>query len=256
MKPGSLCLSLFLLALPLQKQESKREFLVFWGSPRGQMVSWIRWHECLHFDAGLAPAFFDRLFRWCGRKKNHIFLSHQDPAHNRSLRWMLRNLDACISRPGESPGKASADCPLHPLVKIWAPDHLIPGRRVLSKAEREDQKSHVYFLEKPGLLLPGDSPPVQEKQWLPWAKELRPRMVTIGHSRRRSVPSAKVLNSLPDLRWAVSHVLTKVPATPLKTFLSAKMKAPSRPWTRSIRAEKAPFPIIDTFDWGTLILEL
>lgn len=221
---------IFLASSSTHRGADQRSELRLWKTPQGQMLTWIRPHECLHFDVGGTFETWRAITKLCHARTHWIFLSHEDREHSR-LWKKIKNLDV---RTGS-----------HPEVLVWVPERVkSTGPRPLTKARIHDQKSRVFFLKQPKVLITGDAPIEQERAIAKWAAPLGPRLLVLGHHGRSLSTSEDLLNALSTLRWTWASSMTR-PKRGARHRLDLK--------TRKKLSAKG-LPVLGTHDWGTISL--
>ncbi|PWU14510.1 MAG: hypothetical protein C5B49_13085 [Bdellovibrio sp.] len=271
------CLGIFLWPSPVGGDHA--EFLILWRSGGGQIVSWIKFDKCLHFDLGGDFAIWSRISNLCHRQLNYLFISHRD-RENLRLNKKLQTLPHCFVLNSSSwipdPVDPSFVCERPAEVELWTPKRMAEGSiargtaevpkaptwlsaahagHAESPARREDQKSAVYLLAEARVLIAGDSTKEQEWDWLPWAAARQPRILVLGsHGHHRSSES---ILSLPSLRWTLASSASREKKTPLLDFLRGQHLPPRSRLQKETRnrLKRRKLPVIETRDWGNVILQ-
>ncbi len=223
---------------------SEAHFMI-WNVGQGQWVTAVEFDRCLHFDFG--GEFFQlkeiktSYLRNCKNKRNELYLSHPDYDHYSFMPFIIKNsLHTCWA--GQSiPHLKRTDVGSIEFCKGSPNKHLRPEIIYQNKLAKNKNESSVVYMYK-GFLFPGDS---TAKQELIWSQNLVRRSIkylNVGHHGSKTSSSLKLLNHLPDLRFAFVQARKKKYGHPHKEVIS--------------RFEKNKIPIFRTEDWGHITIKV
>lgn len=235
-----------LLSASFTSDVPARFYTVVWNVGQGQFVSAISPSSCLHFDMGGEFFPWKKIFAQCKDKPNFAFFSHWDWDHIGALNTLKHSnsisKEFCIAlRPSGTSSKhkmkllnsfpscSPSDNKIS--LNIWTP-------KITSKSSSNDG-SQVLFNKN--VLIPGDSPIQQEKIWShrPWVKQSR--ILVLGHHGSQTSTSSELLDSLPNLKLAIS---------------SARWRRYHHPHPLvEARLNKERIPLLRTEDWGNIWIE-
>jgi competence protein ComEC len=223
------------------KKEAGQEFIV-WNVGQGLWTTWVTDNQCLHFDAGGEYyKIISRVTSACKYKYNLIHLSHWDSDHINFVKNFSRNVDhACLAT---MPG----GIPTNPAKQKWLADIDFCSNGIRhepiddlwnssKKKMSSNEASHVFYIRKLSVLIPGDS---TKKEEMIWSQRIKPNLngLVLGHHGSKTSTSDELLNHAPNLHWAVA---------------SARQSRYGHPHKQIIKAlQKRKIPLLKTEDWGT-----
>lgn len=197
-------ISLALFVFPTQLARLDAERLVLWSVQKGQFLSLLRPHECIHFGMTGEVQIWNALAPDCQRKRNTIVIrdfTTRDLGVLKKFNGRIWNL--CLASllnslaPKEIiPCKDSVEG-----IFAWHPNQVFPVAKA-TRRNTEGQLASAFYLKDFGILIPGSSVPAQRRQWLKWASPFRPKILILPTSRHFDL-SAEELDLLPDVRSVV-----------------------------------------------------
>lgn len=216
--------------------------LIVWNVGQGQWVTLAREHSCEHYDAGgeFKPSSAN-LKKYCGSKDNLVFFSHWDWDHIGLIKYLDLQLPrVCIA---QMPGGESNDAKMRMLKALPACSKKVADNKMLTSqdAKTANANSHVFLTHQ--VLIPGDSPTSQEKQWLHQLPQpLTIQTLILGHHGSRTSTGFDLLNFLPNLKMAIA---------------SARSSRYGHPHLQTLfRLQKQGIPVLRTEDWGSIVRPL
>jgi competence protein ComEC len=230
----------------IRESFARAQFIV-WNIGQGQWTTWVQPTECWHFDVGGEFDVSKKVQILCAQKLNRIFLSHWDWDHVGLVRQLKkRQLDLCLavapigeaslSKKALIEGLPACSRPAIEVKSLFRPP--LEDRAFMKKAKRTaNHLSAVFWLQGPGILIPGDSTTDEEKFWQNQVPSLT-RGLVLGHHGSRTSSSEGLLSRLQGLQWAVS---------------SARKSRYGHPHAEIVtRLVQKKIPLLRTEDWGTL----
>ncbi|MGZ3722105.1 MAG: ComEC/Rec2 family competence protein [Bdellovibrionales bacterium] len=214
--------------------------LIVWNVGQGQWATIIDENICWHIDMGGEFAPWAQIRGRCRRLENRISLSHWDMDHivfASSSRNQLPNL--CLVNAPEGRSSPHKEAMILSIPKCRAPSPFEQWSDPLGRTAND--KSWVILWK--GVLAPGDSTRTEEKKWLRHIKGLSSvRFFILGHHGSRTSTSVPLLNSLTNLRFAIS---------------SARFRRYGHPHQEVVRELiQARIPLLRTEEWGTIHMRL
>lgn len=213
--------------------------LIIWNVGQGSWSTLRHGSTCFHFDAGGETAPLRQIAAFCEKRKNILFLSHDDFDHIRYAGWLARQLKSCWAisprlqiffQRLKNPPPLCADSNLEPLL-IHAP----------SRRQRfANLQSLVYISNR--ILFPGDAPSASEKLWRLHPQVASVRYLLLGHHGSRTSSSEELLEKTLELKMA---------------FASSRRRRYGHPHAETLwRLQRHRVPILSTEDWGHIELRL
>ncbi len=234
-------LIIFFSASILNNQGSRRYFIV-WNVGQGQWTSLVENNLCTHFDLGGEFAPFRKIREHCWKKPNEYIVSHWDADHLSFLSGWRPPAGCLKLRPvgKSSRHKMAVMDKISTCTTDWNKDWKKAAPKNDSALD-SNSKSHVVAAE--GILLPGDSPAAQEKNWLNKMSPLNQiRILILGHHGSATSTSDELLKQLPGLKMTVA---------------SARWKRYHHPHPKTlVKVAARRVPLLRTEDWGNLFFEL
>jgi competence protein ComEC len=234
-------LILFLLcsAAPLSSARPNR--FIIWNVGQGLWTSYSTPSICFHIDIGGEKFDSKNTMGECRSKQNWAAFSHWDWDHiGLARRAQLLFGSLCIWKQPLGPANDTKrkflshlnDCA--PLNLNWIRELKFDQGKTANSASR-------VLVLRDEILLPGDSPQAQEKQWA-WQIRNEPRLLLLGHHGSRTSNSNLLLSRLLNLKQAVA---------------SARRKRYGHPHPVVLKRFKAHgISVLSTEDWGNLVFEL
>lgn len=205
---------------------------IVWNVGQGQWVTYVRHHQCWHFDFGGEKNPINEVYKYCYWRENRLILSHPDRDHYifiKSIKQKFKQL--CLA--GESWNTI-------PLKKVGAsgipyckiPKEIASGwtktaffqasslhslsplhfrnkrnRKSLILNEKRDNNLLSQIFHSHQWLIPGDAPQTTEKQWLsrtPNPEEQKITKLLLGHHGSKTSTSLELLQKLPQLSQCIA----------------------------------------------------
>jgi competence protein ComEC len=226
--------------------------LIIWNIGQGQWVTLRNETTCLHFDMGGEFAPWREIKKACAQKVNRVYFSHWDQDHigfAKKAAGLLNHLCIAAEPGGQSPtAKKTAllaalprcyDLQLH---KVGANVFEVTEPLEKTKNAKANDFSRVYVVHH-SILIPGDSPSQQEKNWahrIPSPEKIQ--ILILGHHGSRTSTSHFLLDYVSQLKTAIA---------------SARFSRYGHPHLETIQRLRAHHvEILRTEDWHTLHLEV
>jgi len=211
-------------------------YFVVWNVGQGLWTTEIN-QGCQHFDMGGEFFPLRKIKRWCGDRKNQIYLSHWDLDHVGGLKYRRQlGSETCLalrplgksSRRKENLLKDLPTCSQDPSLQIFSGFETI---------RESNDRSHVILNDE--ILLPGDSTITMEKIWSSKLRGVqKTRLLLLGHHGSKTSTSKDLLVHMPILKMAVA---------------SARWKRYRHPhFLVEARLKQHRIPLLRTEDWGNL----
>lgn len=224
-----------------------RDQFVVWNVGQGQWATANLLDECLHFDMGGEFFPWKKIHQACAGKENKIYLSHSDWDHVGALnkkssfkKWahicvalaplsgslrkqaLWKNFPACKS--------SSTFMPKNNLT-FWSP----------LKKKGKDSNSESHVITWRNILIPGDSPKQEERQWQHHLDLSLINLLLLGHHGSRTSSGEDLFERLPTLRQAIS---------------SARWQRYKHPHPEvTARLLRHRVALLRTEDWGNIWIE-
>ncbi|MCB0385153.1 MAG: hydrolase [Bdellovibrionales bacterium] len=249
-KKTTATLMLLILAIPHRLSLNQKNRLILWNVGQGQWLTYSTSTFCHHLDMGGEKIQWWRVRRECGQKVNTVQFSHWDWDHLSFLKNAQGTLpQICLSRPPQGPKPTSLTklSWMNSLAPCRPQPHSLPWREIQwdilpSKKIQPNDFSRVMIAQS-RVLVPGDSPSKQERQWLNeiGSNHLRQiRLLILGHHGSKTSTSDSLLQGLPTLRQA---------------WVSARRRRYGHPHQKVVKKLKTKgVPLLTTEAWGNLIL--
>lgn len=238
-----------------QMMDEHRDHLVIWNVGQGLWTTWRTKYFCWHFDMGGEKAPWSLIEQFCQNKYNLVSLSHWDFDHIRfasQARSRLQNF--CVMHEPEGPPSALGRSQFQTLphchrldLQKKLPIHFEQVVQINIKKPNPDKIkdrnsfSRVFVLLNT-ILLPGDSPKTQEKDWSHKMDLSQIQWLLLGHHGSRTSTSYELLKQLPSLKQSIA---------------SARQKKYGHPHVETVKkVKKVGATLIRNEDWGSLIFEL
>ncbi len=184
---------IFLLIFTFTSHPTSREVsydfdFIVWNVGQGSWATWLQSNQCFHFDMGGESSPIKRVYKLCGGKMNHIYLTHLDYDHIRFLRRFASMVPRlCLHYP-KLLKKAW-------MKKIKPCSFPFKGIRQISLGKKGDNSNEgsVVYLIAGQVLITGDAPISQE---LKWYRQIpgRLRILVLGHHGSKTSTSVKLLD--------------------------------------------------------------
>lgn len=208
----SLAEGLFILALisasPTPAGHAGGDQLVIWDVGQGQMVTWITWRSCLHFDMG-GEKFPHAVATRCRGKENRLYVSHGDYDHIGLLRSFQKKVGPlCLALAPlllDKPWQWRLLTSLPPCPPRAEPSVLAlrPQMRPPFPKLSLNDWSWVFVVSSK-ILIAGDSTKRAERSWVSALPEPEKILYLVaGHHGSNTSTSEELLRELPHLRMAV-----------------------------------------------------
>jgi len=219
--------------------------LIVWNIGQGQWVTEVHPQACLHYDLGGEKNITEKVEKLCRNRPNYLFLSHWDWDHiSFAAPYAARVRTSCLVKlpAGTASPHKRRFIEKIPLCRPEQLRQLSSRVKVIYEAfpkprRTSNELSRVIYSRGFRVLIPGDSPSNQEKTWSSEAPAFTAGLI-LGHHGSRTSTGLKLLDSLKNLRWAVS---------------SARQRKYGHPHREVIeRLEKVKVPLLKTEDWGHL----
>ncbi len=226
------------LSSSLIQETSSRNYFVIWNVGQGQWLTQVSAQSCLHFDFGGEFFPLQKARTLCHNKDNMLFLSHWDWDHIGGLTRLRKMSSWCLAMPPAGPTNRGRRrlierlpvCHESPPVKHWKASNLNVN---------SNGRSHVFLWK--GVLIPGDSTRLQEKQWAFESFVQQGRTLILGHHGSATSTSEALLRQMPALRLSI---------------VSARWARHKHPHPRVLALlKKYRVPVLRTEDWGNIWIE-
>ena len=189
---GNRCLGFFLVFIlishPISKEAIYNFDFVVWNVGQGSWATWLQPNECFHFDMGGEFSPIKQVYKLCGRKMNHIYLTHLDYDHIRFIKkFMLIVPRLCLHYP--KPSKKSWMKKIKPCS--------FPSKKIrqisLGKKGNDSNAGSIVYLIAKQVLITGDAPISQELKWYKQTPR-RLKVLILGHHGSKTSTSVKLLD--------------------------------------------------------------
>lgn len=237
-------LLLFLSPIVLTSNLSLNSFFIVWNVGQGQWATLVQPKVCHHFDMGGERSPLRKVQKICRNKKNLIYLSHWDWDHiSFALKAQKVLSDSClkVAPLGKSSPykmillKAYKMCPADILANETVRELTLFSTQDLRK--KTNDLSRVLVAQNK-ILIPGDSPTKEEKNWSQQIPTNTLRILILGHHGSKTSSSDYLLSHLRELKVAIA---------------SARFARYGHPHPEVVhRLHKYRVPLLRTEDWGNL----
>lgn len=237
-------LLLFFSPTVLMTDGELKSFFIVWNVGQGQWATLVLPDGCHHFDVGGEKNPLARVQKICGKKKNKFYLSHWDWDHiSFALKAHKALPQACLkvaplgkSRPYKMKIlETYKSCDAETAPEALTKELTSFTSKDLTK-KTNDLSRVLVALDK--ILIPGDSPQVQEKIWGQRVSPSKIRLLLLGHHGSQTSSSEELLSLLPDLKMAVASARSARYGHPHPVVVQ--------------RLKKHHIPLLRTEDWGNL----
>lgn len=217
--------------------------LIVWNVGQGQWATEVQTDYCLHYDIGGERNPTQQVLRLCQGKMNFIHLSHLDWDHISFVKKFTKQVkDHCLLSIPSGPGNKRKKQLVQSLRLCRKLDLKAAGRalKVLYQSREHrhsNSSSEVVWSFRFKTLFPGDSPRTIERIWMDLVPETTKGLI-LGHHGSRTSTSARMIQRLPKLKWAVASAR------------SARYGHPHSQVIELLKKEKVP--LLKTEDWGHL----
>ncbi len=226
------------------KNAPYENFWIVWNVGQGLWVTQITAEHCMHFDVGGEFGRFKymklKLRQLCGKKRNHILLSHWDLDHYLHIPDLVRNIsDVCWqTQPAVGLKKNLLINRILQMRIPYCTDQVYSIKQWQpSVGKTINDRSLVQYAD--GFLLPGDSSKKAELDWANKFLEIRnTRVLILGHHGSKTSSSSELLASIPNIKMAVA---------------SARFARYGHPHKQVVlRLMQKKTPVLKTEDWGSI----
>ena len=208
---------------------------IVWNVGQGSWATWLQSNQCFHFDMGGESSPMAQVYKLCGQKVNHVYLTHLDYDHIRFLKkFMFIVPQLCLHYP-------------KPLKKAWmrkikpCPPPLQNIRQIsFGKKKDDSNEGSIVYLIAGQVLITGDAPISRELKWYRQTpKSLK--ILILGHHGSKTSTSVKLLD------W--TH--------PQMAIASARKNKYGHPHPKVIRKlNQRKIPLLETEVLGHLFFKL
>ncbi len=213
---------------------------IIWNVGQGQWITRVSYDSCQHFDFGgetfIARSPLQNVQKICHQKINQLYLSHADLDHYSFLPGLYKRMPQLCWQ-------------IKPLQNLrWKFPIPYCSSKIQNQALvifantdtiEKNKASTVLFQDQ--ILIPGDSPTVNEKIWLQSLNRFNIQILILGHHGSRTSTSQELLNALPGLRMTIASQRTKKYGHPHREVAVKLLN-------RGLR-------IIKTEDWGHILIQ-
>ncbi len=187
---------------PIGREEVPYNFVV-WNVGQGSWATWLYSNRCVHFDMGGETSPIKQVYKLCGQKMNHVYLTHLDYDHVRFLkRFISITPKVCLHYP-------------KPLRKTWMRrikpcSFSLKDVRQISLGERKNHSNggSIIYLIAGQVLITGDAPISQELKWYRRAPR-KLKILILGHHGSKTSTSVRLLDWTHPQMAVVSARKTK-----------------------------------------------
>lgn len=217
-----------------------KSFFVIWNVGQGQWATLVLPETCHHFDMGGEKNPLNHVRKYCGKKKNKIYLSHWDWDHISfalRARKVLKNSCLALAPLGKSSPYKMKILKAYAACDADAAPPVMELTRFSTKnlSLKTNDLSHVLIAQNK-ILIPGDSPKTQEKEWLTRLPTNKVRILLLGHHGSQTSTSEDLLSHLHELAVSVA---------------SARFARYGHPHQIVVqRLRRHHIPLLRTEDWG------
>lgn len=154
-------LLMFLILYPnsLKDSPKNQKELIVWNVGQGQWISLVEANHCWHFDMGGEFLPFKEILKRCKKKENQIFISHGDWDHINGIKKYTRLQESCIHYKTHPLSTKKAllknipPCPQLPKEVL----RFSPPLNLGFKKRSENDLSHLFYIQKYRIFIPGDA---------------------------------------------------------------------------------------------------